>query len=337
MKINIKSFLMYDLGLLKLRYKFKEWKFLRSHYSYKNQKTINRTPSIVAMVDNTILNGGLGDRLHGVISLYHLSQELGMDFRVNFTQPFNLTDYFLPGNYNWVINPGELSYNSSDSIPICVYCVHKKYGKSLDYENQYQLKLLKNRICKLKNKYIQFHIHTNAQWMQGSSYSRMFHDLFKQTNELYSAVQENKKIIGEDYIGVVFRFQQLLGDFKEGNSPSPLSEESRQHLIDKCINKIQTMRSNIFLNKKILVTSDSISFLEVIRKLDYVYTIPGKVVHLSYSSSKDFDLHLKSFVDLMMLSDARAIYLMVTDGMFHSGFAKSASFINDIEYHEIVF
>ena len=39
----------------------------------------------------------------------------------------------------------------------------------------------------------------------------------------------------------------------------------------------------------------------------------------------------------MMLADAQKIYLLVTGDMFHSGFAQSASFINDKPYEEIIF
>ena len=60
-------------------------------------------------------------------------------------------------------------------------------------------------------------------------------------------------------------------------------------------------------------------------------------MHMSYSNNKDFDVHLKSFVDLMMLADATKLYLLVTKPMFHSGFAESASFINNRPYEVIKF
>ena len=49
----------------------------------------------------------------------------------------------------------------------------------------------------------------------------------------------------------------------------------------------------------------------------------------------DFETHLKSFVDLLMLADAEKLYLLVTDDMFHSGFAESASLINNRPYEVI--
>lgn len=86
-----------------------------------------------------------------------------------------------------------------------------------------------------------------------------------------------------------------------------------------------------------MVTSDSRKFLDVVDKLDYVYTIPGKVVHMSYTEDMHFETHLKSFVDLMMLADAEKLYLLVTGDMYHSGFAESASFINNRPYKVINF
>ena len=88
---------------------------------------------------------------------------------------------------------------------------------------------------------------------------------------------------------------------------------------------------------KILVTSDSRKFLNEIDKEEWSYTIPGKLVHMSYTPIHNFETHLKSFVDLLVLSEAEKLYLLVTDDMFHSGFAESASLINNKPYEEIVF
>ena len=88
-------------------------------------------------------------------------------------------------------------------------------------------------------------------------------------------------------------------------------------------------------NEKFLITSDSRKFLDIIDKIEWVYTIPGTLVHMSYTPVHDFETHLKSFVDLLMLADAEKLYLLVTDDMFHSGFAESASLINNRPYEVI--
>ena len=91
-------------------------------------------------------------------------------------------------------------------------------------------------------------------------------------------------------------------------------------------------------DNKILVTSDSGRFLqEITKQLDFVRIIPGKVVHMDHTANAAFDTYMKSFEDMLLLSKADKIYLLQTGDMYHSGFAKRASMINNKEYEEIRF
>lgn len=133
------------------------------------------------------------------------------------------------------------------------------------------------------------------------------------------------------------RFQQLLGDFKEGNFEI-LSNSKQELLIDKCKNKIIELYSNGFFNTKmILVTSDSTRFLQVIEKLSFVYTIPGKMEHMDYTQNFDIDVNAKSFIDLYLLSEAKCITLLQTEKMYKSGFPKFAAELGGKPYKEIIF
>ncbi|MHB9293773.1 hypothetical protein Holit_02903 [Hollandina sp. SP2] len=148
----------------------------------------------------------------------------------------------------------------------------------------------------------------------------------------------NKSIIdfhlentGTDYIAIVFRFQQLLGDFTEKNYPE-LDDNSKKELINKCIDHIKEIHSENMYNK-IVVTSDSISFLKEAANLNFVYIISGNIVHIDYSSSCiDKQTHMKSYIDYYMLSSAKKIYLVVDGQIYHSGFAYRAALYNDIPY-----
>jgi len=329
------GYLMFNFGGIKLRYKSKEDKLLKPLYTTVASRARNKKPIIIAMVDGKVSHGGLGDRIHGILSLYLLSKEFGLDFKINFCTPFELKDYFIPNEYDWTILREDISYNVDDSTPAWIYCVNKKYGKSRTYENEYQHKLFQKLLTERHFK--QYHFYTNGQWAQRETYTQLFHQLFKPAESLQKAIVENENSIGSDYVAMVFRFQQLLGDFKESNSPDPLNEDERRALIDKCMNKIKSLHTERYPNKKVLVTSDSGNFLKDIDELDFVYVIPGKVVHLAYTIEKNYDLHLKSFIDLMVIADAEKIFLLVTDQMFHSGFAQSASYINNKAYEEITF
>lgn len=332
--MGLKAYLMYDIGLQRLSYAMKRKKFIEKYYSASGNDASKETKKqIVYMADGRISPGGLGDRIHGLISLYKYCKENGVEFKANFCSPFRLHDYFAPNKYDWDIEPESLTYDIKNAEPLLVFCTFGKYHGTLEQEANMQYKYLEVKTSGYK----QYHVYTNAHFAHTPEvYSKLFHELFVPTKPLQDAIDWNKERIGGDYVAVVLRFQNLLGDFKEANFKA-LPEDERQVLIDKVKAKIKELHDTRHTDKKILVTSDSRAFLDNLADMDFVYTIPGKVVHMTYTPEHDFNLHLKSFVDLMVLADAQKIYLMVTGDMFHSGFAQSASFINAKPYEEIVF
>lgn len=332
--MGLKAFLMYDVGVQRISYFLKRKKFIEQYYS-ESQTTerSNADKMIVYMADGRISPGGLGDRLHGLLSLYKFCKENNIKFKANFCSPFRLHDYFLPNQYDWDIEPKLLSYTKSISSPLLMFCTFGKYHGTLEQEAKMQEKYLKEMTLADK----QYHVYTNAHFAHTpEDYSKLFHELFVPTKPLQDAIEWNKHRIGSEYVAIVLRFQNLLGDFKEANFKA-LPEKEREALMDKVKSKIAEIHATKHPYSKILVTSDSRTFLDSLADVDYVYTIPGKVVHMTYTPEHDFNLHLKSFVDLMVLADAQKIYLLVTDDMFHSGFAQSASYINDRPYEEVVF
>ncbi|MDR0546556.1 MAG: hypothetical protein LBG77_03085, partial [Dysgonamonadaceae bacterium] len=80
--------------------------------------------------------------------------------------------------------------------------------------------------------------------------------------------------------------------------------------------------------EKILVTSESITFLNEAKKFDYVYVIPGKIAHIDFSFGLDKDVYMKTFVDYFLLTHASKIYLVIDGKMYKSGFAYRASLHN---------
>lgn len=330
--MGLKAFLMYDIGIQRWSYFLKRKKFERSFYNdLANTSQQKPNKLIVYMADGRISPGGLGDRLHGLISLYKYCKEKDIAFKANFCSPFRLHDYFAPNKYNWDINPDELSYTKEMSTPLLMFCTFGKYNGTVEQEVKMQEMYLNSNTSKDR----QYHIYTNAHFAHFPQvYSNLFHELFVPTKALQDAIETNKKRIGSEYVAIVLRFQNLLGDFKEANFKA-LPDNERQHLMDKVKYKIVEIHKSLHPSSKVLVTSDSRSFLDSLSDLGFVYTIPGKVVHMTYTPEHDFNLHLKSFVDLMMLADAQKIYLLLTGDMFHSGFAQSASFINNKPYEVI--
>ncbi len=136
-------------------------------------------------------------------------------------------------------------------------------------------------------------------------------------------------------MSITYRFQQLLGDFKERNYPT-LPTDEREHLIMNCLNQIKKLH-NLYPEKKVLVTSDSVSLLTEANKLDYVYIIEGNVVHMDWTGGESFKTYEKSFLDFFLLAQADVLHLAYDHQMYHSGFAKLASKVYNRPYKEIKF
>lgn len=330
--MSLKSKLLYDFGLIRLRYWQKNRKYLKPLYEVSGSPS-NHPGCIIYMCDGRFTSGGLGDRLRGIISLYIFCKEHKLDFKVNFCDPFMLQDYLEANKYNWYINPKDLQYNLSAAEPLLIACSFRENRGTLEQELACQLKYLNKKISAKGGK--EFHIYTNMHYAHTAEiYSKNFHELFKPSNALLEAIVEQKKHIGNQYISVTLRFQNLLGDFQEGKFPT-LDDISQKKLIQKVRNKIIELHNTRHPDAKFLVTSDSRRFLDAVKDIDYIYTIPGKLVHMTYTPIHDFATHLKSFVDLMMLADAQKLYLLVTDQMYKSGFAESASYINCRPYEVV--
>ena len=169
------------------------------------------------------------------------------------------------------------------------------------------------------------------------NYNQLYKELFKPSQHLSERINLCRKHLSRPYEAVTLRFQQLLGDFKEGNFQI-LPESERNCLILLCKNKISELYDNgYFHTKKILVTSDSPSFLQEIGKLQYVFTIPGKMEHMDFTQNRDIEVYLKSFVDLLMLSEAKRITLLKTGQMYRSGFPRFAADLGQIPFNEFFF
>lgn len=88
-----------------------------------------------------------------------------------------------------------------------------------------------------------------------------------------------------------------------------MSVNERDKLIERCLNFIKKIKQRHQDVSKILITSDSQTFLQRAKeKYEYVYTIPGEVYHIDYTNNKEKFAYMKSFVDLFMLSEAKFVY-----------------------------
>jgi hypothetical protein len=237
-------------------------------------------------------------------------------------------NFLIPNKYNWTIDPGEIIYNSKSVIS-------EMWTPPIDYfeKSNQDIEKLKweayENINFFFKKHDQILCSTNLPIAE-NDYGNLFNELFKPADRLSRLLNENLEKINGEFIAVTLRFQQLLGDFIEGDYPI-LKKEERPELIYRCIEHIK----DIYYGndcKKVLVTSDSMSFLEEARKIDFIYVIPGRLAHIDWSLDKSVEIYMKSFLDYFALMNARKIYLIIDDKMMNSGFSYRAALHNNIPY-----
>lgn len=88
-------------------------------------------------------------------------------------------------------------------------------------------------VGKYSNRYKQLHVYTNAMY-NPDCFKQMFNELFKPNDAIADLVNEHIARMEGSYITATFRFQQLLGDFKERDYII-LPPLERKQLIDKCL------------------------------------------------------------------------------------------------------
>lgn len=287
----------------------------------------SRKTVVFVVTAETTFNMGLADRLRGVTSVYKICKELGVAFKLYFKVP-NMIDYLEPNEYDWRIDDQELCYDTSLTYPCTLLTYHANLNSRL--QSFAQSRILKYYIRK---PYQQIHVHTNMIASE-KEYGVLFRELFKPTPLLQEQLDIHLPRLGGEktYIAMVYRFRQLLGDLEDGGDLLP--EEQREPYLLRavaCVEREHERRPN----ERILVTSDSKTFISRIRELPYVYTLPGEVVHMGVTTNADKLTYLKSFLDYYMLSYAHTVISVRDKKMYHSGFAYRAAKLNDARYLEV--
>lgn len=295
-------------------------------FGWKRKSPLSGRRLIVHIVEKGhFYSGGMADRFKGAVTAYAWSKCNDADFRMKYNYPFELSDYLDPAEYDWRLREGEFSE--------CIRDVRILYARGESGR----------RLISLKGDR-QVHYYGNMNCLDlingryGTSYTwgGLFKELFRPCKRLEECLQEQRKAIGgQEYVAAVFRFQNLLGDFKEYSYKSLESEAQKQELMEKCLASVVEL-SERYPDSRILVTSDSASFLSRASLLDRVYVIPGKVVHLGSEAGEDYDVYMKSFVDFYMLSESSRIYCIGTPQMYPSEFPMYAAKVNDVPFERIL-
>jgi hypothetical protein len=278
---------------------------------------------MIFMIDGKIRHGGLADRLAGIMNIYAICKIKNISFKLYWIFPFEIHNFLVPNRYDWAIKKNEISYSIN----------HSKVIVKIQ-ENT----VLKNIRC---NK--QIHIYCNNKNLDqiNNAYRTRFtyHDLFDELFRMSEDIQ--KKIMTfnnghskNQYIGIQFRFMDLLGDFNEGRFSRELPETKKRELLMLCYKVVKYLSR--YYNRMVFLSSDSTTFLNYIaNKVDNIFFIPGNSTHMDRISNESLAAHEKSFLDFFILAFACKIINICGHGLYNSGFGFFASEIHNGDFVSI--
>lgn len=277
-------------------------------------------------------SGGWADRLKGILSTYSVCKELHLDFRLLFTHPFPLAEFLEPNAYDWKIDEKDVVFAFPNTEIVAMEITEES-----DYQMRKQREWMVRRLGRSKAR--QVHVYTNAMFAYGDGFGALFSELFRLTPRLRSAVDVQRQMLGSDYISVSGRFLGCLGDFEDTVQIPSLPCDKRQMLLDACMEQLEKLHEK-HPRSRLLVNSDSTSFLAMAQQLDYVYVIPGRILHLDVedkSGADTYALYEKTFLDFFTIANASFIYRLDGQWMHTSGYPLAASKIYGRPFEAIKF
>lgn len=309
---------------LELRHIWRELILTAKYGIFTFKKNVPRQFHI-SMIDGKCYQGGMCDRFNNIISLYAFCKQRDLEFKIFYVSPFPLLNYLIPNKYNWVIDSDELTFNLFESR--FLYTVGEyKARRLLSIKTDKQIHFYGNRnLLELLNS----EGNTDYKW------GTLFKELFKPVPKVEKQIQLLREMIGGEYISAVFRFQQLLGDFAEYKFPTLKTVKEKNELIDKCASALLELQKRNE-GRRILVASDSVTFLEYVSNIKGVYIIPGRVVHIDVTKGENYEVYMKSFLDFFMISESIKVYGMGTEQMYSSSFPMYAAKVNDIPFERVI-
>ena len=227
-------------------------------------------------------------------------------------------------NYNWHLRPEDLSRN-------IFYCrpIYLGYRSKKSYES----------LVKLRRRQIHLFgfIHWGFIYDYGFSFQELFQELFSPSAKILYYVDRQREI-HKFWDGIVFRFQDLLGDFNEDKSVRyrkiDFSYTEKQRIIGRCLNYVIDYKKKV--NKSVLVCSDSIMFLKEAEKIPGVFINPGELSHMQYDTQNNDKSQEKAFTDLLMLSESDRVLSVGTNVMYPSDFPRIAAMINNKPFERVM-
>lgn len=296
-------------------------RFKSIHYTLNEEHKNNYIINIFTENQGQGWSGGLCDRLRGIIGTYFVCKAKNLPFRLFYRVPFLMEEFLEPNQYDWHIEENEVCF-SQDTNLVSIHSFRNGV-----FFGQREKKFL---FKKIKPSAKQTHVYTNTQFIYQENLQKYFWELFKPSERLQNRIDWESQKIACPYISITCRFLTLIGDFNDPCYIGKLTEKEIDEYFLKLKNKItqiyQEEKGKTQGELKVLVTSDSTTFLQFISNLPFVYTIQGRLSHVDAGQGECcYENYEKSFLDLFMISRAQKVFLLVTGKMFQSGFPQFAA------------
>lgn len=304
-----------------------EFSLIRHYYYLSFNRKAIPPCLVISNLDSRTDSAGFADRLRGMISCYAYSQAINVPFRIEHLEPFALSDYLVPNEYDWELKVGEKSYNLYYANPVSL--IQYKRG-------EYSMRLF--RISSHRQHHIFTNINyindINERYSKNYQFHNLFHELFKPSQALNTLLRIHRSSLNnpKGYVSVSFRFMQLMGDFEDCWG-DVLPDSEKAALLDKSISLVRQLFQKE--NKTIFVTSDSLSFIKEVSRIEHVYVAPGAIGHSGRTKEKS--INDKMFIDFFLISEADHVYMARSGKMYRSNFAKTAAMSSNKPFDEIIY
>jgi hypothetical protein len=290
----------------------------------------NNKKQIIIVCDGFTQHGGLVDRLKGILSFYETAKQTGFEFKIYHKFPYQLKEFLEPNQYDWIATEEDIKWNPFSSM------FHYRMLETDFNPIEYFQKTTKKKHIVYNNMDYLHKIFPNATSDDlKKKWSENFQELFKKSSYLEAELQ--KLSLPEKRIAVHSRFCSILGDFVDTERKNQvLSPEEQAVLLNDLKDNIKKVAPN-YTDNQICVFSDSIIYLDFIKKNTNYIVLDGEPIH---PDNKDeifsLEQHLKTILDFFVIATCDEIVLLRKPFMYSSAYTKHAAYLYQKPFKEIV-
>ncbi len=278
----------------------------------------NKDCVVVYMSDNH--KAGLADRLRTIRTAYACAAINNKSFFVyHNVNHLLLEEYLIPNEVDWRISKEKIDFNLKN----IAICYNFRTIPKIHHSKELHIYTANGIIAEM----------TNADSFPQLNDHTVHSLLFKPSSYLEKLIQQTMKencLAENEYIAFHLRFLNFFEPVEINGKVTSTPEEQLQMIenVHRVIDKVY-QESGI---KNIVIFSDSNYFLNTAHPA-YIKRLPGIVGHIA----KHYDKQTtdKTFVDLFVMSKAKAIYSIRGQNIYGGGFSREAAIIGNKPFIEV--